>query len=164
MTDPVDNNKLEALVGKMLGDLGGAFSVPTVRIGFRTGLFEALHRHGPARISELTARTGQAERYVREWALAQAANGYIDFDAEQERFRLTPEQAMVFAVKDSPVYLEGAFDLAASMVEAQPKVEAAFRTGMALVGAKAAAAYSVRSACSSGRVTSTASSSLGCPH
>jgi len=129
MTDPVDKNKLEALIGKMLGDLGGAFSVPTVRIGFRMGLFEALHRHGPARISELAARTGQAERYVREWALAQAANGYIDFDAEQERFRLTPEQAMVFAVKDSPVYLEGAFDLAASMVEAQPKVEAAFRTG-----------------------------------
>lgn len=34
MTD-IDNDKLGALVGKMLGDLGGAFSVPTVRIGFR---------------------------------------------------------------------------------------------------------------------------------
>jgi 2-polyprenyl-3-methyl-5-hydroxy-6-metoxy-1,4-benzoquinol methylase len=36
---------------------------------------------------------------------------------------------MVFAVKDSPVYLEGAFDLAAEMVKSQPKVEVAFRTG-----------------------------------
>ena len=97
----VDNDKLGALVGKMLGDLGGAFSVPTVRIGFRLGLFDALHRPGAARISELAERTGLAERYVREWAFAQAANGYIAFDAEQERFSLTPEQAMVFANKDS---------------------------------------------------------------
>jgi 2-polyprenyl-3-methyl-5-hydroxy-6-metoxy-1,4-benzoquinol methylase len=36
---------------------------------------------------------------------------------------------MVFAVKDSPVYLEGAFDLAAEMIKGQPKVESAFRTG-----------------------------------
>ena len=125
----IDNDKLGALVGKMLGDLGGAFSVPTVRIGYRLGLFEALHRHGPARISELSARTGLAERYVREWAMAQAANGYVVFDAKQERFSLSPEQAMVFAIKDSPVFLEGAFDLAAAMVEGQSKVEVAFRTG-----------------------------------
>lgn len=129
MTTTIDNEKLHALVGKMLGDLGGAFSVPTVRIGFRLGLFDALHRHGAARASDLAARTGLAERYVREWVLAQAANGYIAYDLEQDRFSLTPEQAMVFAVQDSPVYLAGAFDLAAAMVEGQPKVEAAFRTG-----------------------------------
>jgi hypothetical protein len=94
-------------VGKTLGDFGGAFSVPTARIGFRLGLFDALHRHGAARISELAGRTGLAERYVREWAFAQAANGYIAFDAEQEQFSLTPEQAMVFANKESPGGLHG---------------------------------------------------------
>ena len=125
----IDHDKLNALVGKMLGDLGGAFSVPTARIGFRLGLFEALHRHGPARVSELVERTGLAERYVREWAFAQAANGYVSFDAAQQQFSLTPEQAMVFAIKDSPVYLEGAFDLASAMVESQSSVEDAFRTG-----------------------------------
>jgi 2-polyprenyl-3-methyl-5-hydroxy-6-metoxy-1,4-benzoquinol methylase len=113
----------------MLGDLGGAFSVPTARIGYRLGLFEALHQKGAASFAELAARTGLAERYVREWAFAQAANGYIHFDAKREQFSLTPEQAMVFAVKDSPVYLEGAFDVAAAMVDGQPKVEAAFRNG-----------------------------------
>jgi 2-polyprenyl-3-methyl-5-hydroxy-6-metoxy-1,4-benzoquinol methylase len=66
---------------------------------------------------------------VREWALATAANGYVSFDAATGRFSITPEQAMVFAVKDSPVYLEGAFDLSAAMVEGQSKVEAAFRSG-----------------------------------
>ena len=29
----LDENKLHEFVGKMLGDLGGAFSVPTVRLG-----------------------------------------------------------------------------------------------------------------------------------
>ena len=61
--------------------------------------------------------------------MAQAANGYVAFDAEAGRFSLTPEQAMVFAVKDSPVYLQGAFDLAAEMIHGQPEVEAAFRSG-----------------------------------
>jgi ubiquinone/menaquinone biosynthesis C-methylase UbiE len=125
----VDGDKLNTLVGKMLGDLGGAFSVPTVRIGYRLGLFDSLYRGGPATAEELAQRTGLARRYVREWALAQAANGYLTHDAGAGRFSLSPEQAMVFAVKDSPVYLEGAFDLTAAMIEGQPKVEEGFRTG-----------------------------------
>jgi SAM-dependent methyltransferase len=123
-------DKLHAFVGKMLGDIGGAFSVPTTRIGFRLGLFDALHQGGPATSAELAARAGGlAERYVREWAMAQAANGYVSFDPASGRFSLSPEQAMVFGVKDSPVYLAGAFDVAAAMIEGEPKVEAAFRHG-----------------------------------
>ena len=122
-------DKLNALVGKMLGDLGGAFSVPTVRIGYKLGLFKALADAGPLTAAALAAHTGLDERYVREWAMAQAANGYVSLDAAQHGFFLTPEQAMVFSVEDSPVYLAGAFDLAAAMVEGQSKVEDAFRTG-----------------------------------
>lgn len=125
----VDSEKLHAFVGKMLGDLGGAFSIPTARIGFRLGLFDALHAHGPATSAELASRTNLAERYVREWALAQAANGFINFDPASATFMLSPEQAMIFAIKDSPVYLAGAFDLVAAMIEGEPKVEAAFRDG-----------------------------------
>jgi SAM-dependent methyltransferase len=129
MTQP-NPEKLNALVGKMLGDLGGAFSVPATRIGLRLGLFEALHAGGPSTSAQLARRAGGlAERYVREWALAQAANGYIDYDASTKHFSLSPEQAMFFAVKDSPVYLAGAFDLAAAMIEGEPKVERAFRDG-----------------------------------
>jgi SAM-dependent methyltransferase len=125
----VDGDKLNLLIGKMLGDLGGAFSVPTVRIGLRLGLFDSLHKDGPASPAELADRLGLAERNVREWAYAQAANGYIDFDADSGRFSLSPEQAMVFAIPDSPVYLTGAFDLVAAMIESEPLVEQGFRTG-----------------------------------
>ena len=126
----IDETVLNAFIGKMLGDLGGAFSVPTVRIGLRLGLFAALHDGGPATATELAARAGGlADRYIREWALAQAANGYIDYDPATDRFSLSPEQAMVFVVQDSPVYLAGAFELAAAMIEAEAKVEECFRHG-----------------------------------
>ena len=125
-----DEKKLNDLIGKMLGDLGGAFSVPTVRMGLRLGLFKALHEGGPMTSDALAEKAGGlAGRYVREWTLAQAANGYIDYDAATETFSLSPEQAMIFAVKDSPVYLAGAFDLVAAMIEGEPKVENSFRTG-----------------------------------
>src|SRR3546814_9598807 len=62
-------------------------------------------------------------------SLAQAANGYVTIDRDTGRFSLSPEQAMIFAIKDSPVYLEGAFDLAAAMIEGESKVEAGFSSG-----------------------------------
>ena len=129
MTLP-NEDKLNQLVGKMLGDLGGAFSVPTVRVGLRLGLFDALHEGGFMSSEALAQRAGGlTPRYVREWCLAQAANGYIDYDAGSESFSLSPEQAMIFVVKDSPVFLAGAFEIAAAMIEGEPKVETSFRTG-----------------------------------
>ena len=76
MTD-LNEQKFHAFIGKMLGDLGGAFSVPTVRIGLRLGLFDALHQGGPATAEELAKRAGGlAPRYVREWLLAQSSSGF----------------------------------------------------------------------------------------
>jgi len=126
---PVNESALNELIGKMLADLGGAFSVPTVRIGFRLGLFKTLHELGPATAEVLAQRTGCATRYIREWVLAQASNGFVDYDSSSDVFSLSPEQAMIFAIEDSPVYLAGAFDLVAAMIEGEPKVEHAIRTG-----------------------------------
>ncbi len=129
MAQALDEAKLHEFIGKMLGDIGGAMSVPTVRIGFRLGLFDELAK-SPATAAELAQRAGNLhERYVREWCLAQSANGYVTYDSASERFSISPEQAMVFTVPDSPVYLRGAFELAAAMIEAEPKVEECFRHG-----------------------------------
>ena len=129
MQTSIDEAKLHNFVGKMLNDLGGAISVPTVRVGFRLGLFDALAQ-GPATAADLAQRAGGLhERYVREWAMAQAANGFIDFDPASGMFSVSPEQAMVFVNPDSPVYLAGAFEMVAAMIEAEPKVEECFRNG-----------------------------------
>ena len=124
----VNEDKLNQLIGKMLGDLGGAFSVPMVRMGDRLGLYKALEK-GPMTSKQLAAETGIAERYAREWLSHQAASGYLDYDPASGAFTMTPEQAMVFADSGSPVYLQGAFDLAVSLMENQAKVEPAFQTG-----------------------------------
>ncbi|MFN8031665.1 MAG: methyltransferase domain-containing protein [Dermatophilaceae bacterium] len=123
----IDEAKLNEFVGRVLGDLGGAVSIPLVRIGDALGLYTTLKEIGPASAEELAAATGCAPRYVREWLAAQAASGYVRH--EDGRFSLTPEQALVFATPDSPVNLIGAFDTAAAMVENQPKIQVAFKTG-----------------------------------
>src|SRR5215475_12424232 len=122
----VNEDKLNHLIGKMLGDLGGAFSVPMVRVGDRLGLYNALEKQ-PMTSKEMAKETGIAERYAREWLSHQAASGYLDYDPLSGKFTMTPEQAMVFANSDSPVYLQGAFDVAVALMENQAKVEPAFR-------------------------------------
>ncbi|RXT44593.1 SAM-dependent methyltransferase [Bosea sp. Tri-44] len=118
---------LNELVGRVLGDIGGAVSVPLVRIGDALGLYRTLKEIGPATADELASAAGCASRYMREWLSAQAASGYVRH--EGGTFSLTPEQSFIFAEPDSPVHLIGAFDTAAAMVENQPKVQAAFKTG-----------------------------------
>ncbi|HEY1781803.1 MAG TPA: class I SAM-dependent methyltransferase [Roseiarcus sp.] len=125
----VDEAKLHAFIDKILGDIGGAFSVPLVRMGDKLGLYKALNEQGPMTSTELAAKTNVAERYTREWLSQQAASGYLEYDPASGRFTLPPEQAMALAEPDSPVYMQAAFDMVAVMLENQPKVEAAFRSG-----------------------------------
>ena len=125
----VDETKLNQFIGKILGDLGGMFSAPLVRMGEKLGLYKALKEQGPMTPAELAAKTNVDERYAREWLSHQAASGYLEYDPATGKFTLPPEQAMVFAEPDSPVFLLPAFDMAAVMLENQPLVEPAFRAG-----------------------------------
>lgn len=125
----MDEGKLNELLGSLMQDLGGALSVPLVRMGESLGLYRTLSREGPLSSEELSKSTGLAERYLREWLSAQAASNYVTFDAQSNTFSLSDEQAAVFADENSPVYLAPAFDCAAAYMENQPKVENAFRTG-----------------------------------
>ena len=47
----VDEAKLNALMGKMVNDLGAAISAPLVAIGDRLGLYKAMAGAGPDRKS-----------------------------------------------------------------------------------------------------------------
>lgn len=97
--NPIDETKLNAFIGQMLSDLGGASSVAMVRMGDALGLYKFLHLKGPMTTPEL-ARTAKVD-----------------------------EQAMVFANEESPVYMMGGFDLMAALLENQAKVQAAFKSG-----------------------------------
>ncbi len=126
---PVDTDKLNAFVGRMLGDMGASINAALVVVGDRLGLYRALAEHGPVTPAELARLTQTTERYVREWLSAQAASGYVNYDAESGRFQMEPEQAMVFADERSPAFLAGFFQIAEAAFRATARVADAFRSG-----------------------------------
>jgi DNA-binding IclR family transcriptional regulator len=101
----VNEEKLNQFVGQVLGDLGGAASVAMVRMGDALGLYKTLHATGSLTCDELARRADVDARYLREWLAQQAASNYLSYEPVTGKFTLGPEQAMVFAVEDSPVYL-----------------------------------------------------------
>jgi SAM-dependent methyltransferase len=124
----LDLDKLNAFVGRFVGDLGAAVHTGMVVIGERLGLYKALAT-GPMTSTELAAKTHTDERYVREWLASQAAGGYVTYDDKTKRFSLTAEQAFTLANEDSPAYLPGAFELALGSLAAVPRITESFRTG-----------------------------------
>src|SRR5260370_42333201 len=86
---PPDQAKLDAMMGKMLHDMGAAATGALVVIGDKLGLYKALAEAGPLTPVELATRTGTAERYVREWLQAQAAAGYVQYQADTGTYAMT---------------------------------------------------------------------------
>ena len=124
----LDMDKLNAFIGRFVGDLGAAVHTGMVVIGEKLGLYKALAA-GPMSSAELAARTQTDERYLREWLASQAAGGYITYDQVTNKFSLTQEQSFTLAQEDSPAYLPGAFELALGSLAAVPRIADSFRTG-----------------------------------
>ena len=125
----LNEGKLHDLLGKVVTEMGAAANGPLVIIGDKLGLFESLANDGPVTPDELASKTGTAERYVREWLSAQAASGYVDYDADNSNFFMNPEQIAVFGDRSSPVFMTGAFYAITSVYIDEPKIEKAFKTG-----------------------------------
>lgn len=127
-----DPQKLDALVGRLVGDVGACVTGSLIVLGDQLGLYRAMADGEPVTAAELAGRTGLKERYVREWLSAQAAADYVQYDEESDSFSLSPEQAMAFADEGSPAFFAGAFEIVQSMWVDEPRVEQAFRTGAGL--------------------------------
>lgn len=127
----VNEEKLNQLLGKFVNDFGATFHAGLVVIGESLGLYKALSEE-PQTAAELAKKTGTHERYIREWLNAQAAGGYVEYDADTGRYFLTEEQAFAFADEQSPAYLPGAFLVGVSALRAVPQLTERFRTGEGL--------------------------------
>jgi len=125
----VDSDRLNAFMGKMVSDLGAAMNASLMLVGDKLGLYKALAAKGPMSSAELAQTTGTAERYVREWLAAQAASGYVDYDAATGKFSMQPEQTMALADEDSPVFMGAVGNVIAAAFLDETKISDAFRTG-----------------------------------
>ena len=123
----IDEAKLQAFMGRFVGDLGAALSAALVVIGDKLGLYRAMGDSEPITPEELASRTGTDARYVREWLSNQAAGGYVTY--ADGRFWLTPEQSLALAQEGSPAFVPGAFQLATSLIKDEEKITQAFESG-----------------------------------
>jgi hypothetical protein len=108
-----------------VGDMGAAMHATLIVIGDRLGLYKAMAGAGWMTPAEIAARTGTAERYVREWLNANAAGGYVAYDPPTQSYQLPPEQAFALTVLDLP----GIYEMISACFKDEPKITQAFRTG-----------------------------------
>jgi len=123
---------LNKLLGQMVNDLGAAVNGALVVLGDGLGIYTALADCGPTTSQKLAERTNLNERHLREWLSAQAASGYVSYDAASETFFLTAEQTAVFADPNSPAAMTGGFYGISSVYHDEPLIAESFRTGAGL--------------------------------
>jgi 2-polyprenyl-3-methyl-5-hydroxy-6-metoxy-1,4-benzoquinol methylase len=124
-----DQARADAFVGKVLGDTVGLATTAMASIGDRLGLFKDLARTGPSTSSELAARTGTQERYVREWLGAMANAGYLEYDPARGRYTLPPEHAPVLAQETGPVFFGGVHEEFVGLLASFEKLLGHVRSG-----------------------------------
>jgi SAM-dependent methyltransferase len=124
----MDETQMMEFVGQAVADVGALLGGAMVVLGDKLGLYRAMAGSGAVTPAELAARTGTAERYVREWLSAQAARGYLSYDGGG-RFSLPDEHAVPLTDETSPACVIGAFEIALGSVYATDKIAERFRSG-----------------------------------
>jgi predicted O-methyltransferase YrrM len=134
--DPPDVDRTDALHERLFGDALGALELYTIYLGERLGLYRALAEGGAANSSQLAARTGTSERYVREWLEHHAASGLLDVDDARaeplaRRYWLPPEHIPVLANRDDVRYEASTGVDIVRAGRSLPQLVEAFRVGNA---------------------------------
>ena len=125
----INPDALNALLGRAVQDMGAAMQAPLILIGDKLGLYRAMGDGVPVTPADLAKKTGTTERYVREWLNANAAGKMVEFDAKEGKYFMTPEQALVLALDDTPVHLPGFYHMLASLMKDEEKLTEIYRTG-----------------------------------
>lgn len=124
----------DALVERLFAATINTLEVASVYLGGRLGLYRALADGGDATPGELAARTGTAERYVREWLEQQAVAGFLtvddpNVDAAARRYGLPAAHRVVFVEQGSLNYLTPLAAIAIDVLRPLELLVDAYTTG-----------------------------------
>src|ERR1051325_9058294 len=128
----MDQQKLEAFMGKMIGHMTGGMVCYAIWLGDELGFYRELAGAGPRTADSLAVGTRCNPRLVREWLDGQAAAGLITYDAAKDTYTLGAEAAMALADDNSPVFVARAMNAFGSIFIDFEKVVSAFRGNGAL--------------------------------
>jgi SAM-dependent methyltransferase len=134
IVDSPTTSRTDALVERLFAATIDTLEVASVHLGGRLGFYRALAKGGAATPGELAARTGTAERYVREWAEQQAIAGFLtvddpDAEADARRYRLPPEYEPVFVDEDDLNYFTPLCGIAVNVLGPFEQLVDAYRSG-----------------------------------
>src|ERR1700738_2976502 len=93
----VDQGKLEAFMGRLIGNMTGSTLCYSIWLGDELGLYREWAGSGPRTADSVAANTGCNVRLVREWLDAQAAGGLVSYDPTADTYELGPEAALALA-------------------------------------------------------------------
>ncbi len=125
----LDVDKLMAFVFKAVDEVGATLNTALVVLGDKLGYYRSLAASGPTTAPRLAEDTGTDAHYAQEWLNAQAAGGYVDYDATTGLYTLPPEQASALTDPASPAYLPGFFQLALGTSHDTDSIIEAARSG-----------------------------------
>jgi 2-polyprenyl-3-methyl-5-hydroxy-6-metoxy-1,4-benzoquinol methylase len=128
----VDEAQLEQFMGQMVGYMTGGALCLGIWLGDELGLYRALDEIGPASADDVARRAGCHRRLVREWLDGQVAGNLVTWDADGDRYSLTPEAAVALADDSSPAFVARAMNAIGSLYIDIGKVADAFRGDGAL--------------------------------
>ncbi|MGH9155212.1 MAG: class I SAM-dependent methyltransferase [Acidimicrobiales bacterium] len=127
-------DQTELLVERLFAAVIDTLEVASVHVGGRLGLYRALAGSAYATPAELAARTGTAERYVREWLEQQAVAGFLAVDnpdaaAGERRYRLPDAHRAVFVGEEDLNYLTPLAAIAIDVLGPLEQLLDAYRSG-----------------------------------
>lgn len=103
----LDQDRLKEFMQRYAADQAATMHAATVVVGDQLGLYRALAERGPMTARQLAADRGCQPRLVQEWANAQVASAYCEFDPATGQYWMTPEQAACLGDPSSPTFLAG---------------------------------------------------------
>ncbi|HXV64490.1 MAG TPA: SAM-dependent methyltransferase, partial [Vicinamibacteria bacterium] len=67
MSEELNQERMEAFVGKVMGDASATMTTILAILGDRLGYFSDLTKNGSSTAAELAKRTATNDRYAKEW-------------------------------------------------------------------------------------------------
>ena len=124
----------DALVERLFAATLDTLELASVHVGNRLGFYRALAEADNATPGELAARTGTAERYVREWLEQQAVAGFLSVEdasaeAAERRYALPGAHRPVLADEESLNHLTPLATLAMGVLGPMDALLEAYRSG-----------------------------------